>query len=398
MMNLPWVEKYTPSSLKDFLGESAKELHKQVLSWKRGKAILLLGRSGTGKSSSVHALAKDMSWDIIEVNASDSRNADSLTRIVGAAGSQRSLFSSGKLILIDDIDGIAGREDRGGVQALAKLIAESSFPIIITANDVSDPKFKTIRQKCAVIDYVNLSLLDTVAFLKRVADKERMHVDEDALRHLARIADGDLRAAVNDLQSISYLSKVTREDVSRLGFRERKELVGQALLKVFKTKDPGIALQSFDNLDEDLDELFLWLEENIPVEYTKADDISRAFDAVSVGDVFRGRIRRWQYYRFQVYCYALLSAGVALAKREKYAEAHEYRQSGRILKIWIANQKNLKRKAIAGKIASHTHTSSRRVIQDVLPFMKAAAKNKRFANELSSYLRLDEEETEWLVK
>lgn len=397
-MGLPWVEKYTPSSLKDFLGESVRELQKSVLSWKKGKAILLVGRSGTGKSSSVYALAKDLSWDVVEVNASDARNADALTSIVGAAGSQRSLFSKGKLILIDDIDGIAGREDRGGVQALVKLIAGSSFPIVITANDISDSKFKAVRQKSAVIEYANLSLLDAVAFLKRIAEKEHLHIDEDALRHLARVADGDLRAAVNDLQSISYLSKVTRDDVSRLGFRERKEIIGQALMKVFKTRDPAIALESFDNLDEDIDGLFLWLEENIPIEYTRTDDISRAFDALSMGDVFRGRIRRWQYYRFQVYCYALLSAGVALAKKEKYAEAHEYRQSGRILKIWIANQKNLKRKQIAGKIADRTHTSSRRVIQDILPFLKAASKNKKFAKELTSYLRLDEEEAEWLVK
>ena len=59
-----------------------------------------------------------------------------------------------------------------------------------------------------------------------------------------------------------------------------------------------------------------WVEENIPREYKKNPDIARAFDALSIADTFFGRIRRWQYYRFYVYIYNLLSAGIAIAKEE----------------------------------------------------------------------------------
>ena len=108
---------------------------------------------------------------------------------------------------------------------------------------------------------------------------------------------------------------------------------------------------------------------------------------------------RWQYYRFYVYCYNLLSAGVALAKDEKYKNLIDYKPTSRLLKMWFAKQRNAKKKAIAEKIGDKTHTSTKRALQDTLPYMKPIfKKNKKQAEMITNYLDLDKEQVEWLRK
>jgi replication factor C large subunit len=395
---MTWTRVHGPKSLKDFVQPGVAEFTRRMASFKPGKAILLLGPTGTGKSLSVHTFAKEHDREVVELNASDFRNADAIQSIVGNAVSQGSLFGKGKIILIDDLDGIAGSEDRGGVQALVKIIEKSRVPIVMTGNDVSDKKFSPLRKAAITIAYNPVAYGVLVEFLREVCEKERIKADPDALKMLARMSEGDVRAAVNDLQGIAAAGPVTREAVEQLPSRDRVLPLAQGLLRVFKTKDVKVALAAYDHLDEDLDGLFLWLEENVPREYRKAADLARALDALAEADRFRGRIRRWQYYRFQVYCYALLSAGIALAKEERYPDAQEFVQSTRLLKIWISNQKLAKKKSIAKKMTLRVHASARRIVQDALPFMRVMMKNKAVARELASYFNLDKEEVEWLAK
>ena len=108
---------------------------------------------------------------------------------------------------------------------------------------------------------------------------------------------------------------------------------------------------------------------------------------------------RWQYYRFYVYCFNLLSAGIALAKDEKYKSFINYKPTSRILKLWIAKQKNLKKKSIAERIGEKTHTSTKRALQDTLPYLKPIFKyHKKEADKLAAYLDLDSEQVEWLKR
>ena len=68
---------------------------------------------GTGKTTLAHVLAYDMEYELYELNASDMRNKSSLNERLKPVLEQKSLFESGKVILIDEVDGISG-EDRGG--------------------------------------------------------------------------------------------------------------------------------------------------------------------------------------------------------------------------------------------------------------------------------------------
>jgi replication factor C large subunit len=397
-----WVKKYSPKKLTevDGLDLAIAELGKFVTRFKKGKALLLYGSSGGGKTSSVYALAHELDYELIEINASDTRNADQIDALLGNASKQASLFFKSKIILVDELDGIAGREDRGGIQAILKLIDSSIYPIILIANDPYDQKFSSVRKKSIMLEYKTRHYNSILKVLERICKEEKIRYDEEALAMLARKAGGDLRAAINDLQSLTADDKkLTRKEVEEYGDRDKTESIIQALVKVFKTTDIDVALKAFDNVDEELDKIFLWVDENLPHEYTKPADLAKGFDALSKADVFKGRIMRWQYYRFYVYCYNLLSSGIALAKDEKYKSFINYKPTSRILKLWIAKQKNLKKKAISEKIGEKTHTSTKRALQDTLPYLRPIyKKNKKEADKLTHYLDLDSEQVEWLKR
>jgi replication factor C large subunit len=396
----PWSIKYQPKSSKDVQGQNTAmlQLLNYIKNFKKGTAVLLYGPPGCGKTSSVYAIANEMDLELIEVNASDVRDADSLNQKVGNALSQMSLFGTSKLILVDEIDGVSGNADRGGLSELAKLIDKANFPMVMTANEPFDQKFSTLRRKAEMIEFHNLSYVSVLAVLKKISAAEKIELDEAALTTLARRAGGDLRGAVNDLQTLSeYTKKLKKEDVDELSGRKQKETMINALMRIFKTTDPQVALPALDDVDEEIDDVFLWIDENLPKEYKNKEDLARAYDILSRADVLRGRISRWQHWRFLSYINDLLTAGIALSKTEKYPGFNKYTRTTRILNMWQFNQKNAKRKSIAEKIALKTHTSSKRVVNDTLPYLKIVfKKNKEEANRLAEYFELDKEELAYL--
>jgi replication factor C large subunit len=141
----------------------------------------------------------------------------------------------------------------------------------------------------------------------------------------------------------------------------------------------------------------LWIDKNLPEEYTNPADLSRAYDFLSKADIFSRRITRWQHWRFMVYINALITAGVAVSKDKKYDKFVEYKPTGRILKIYWANIKNMKRKAIAEKIAENTHTSKKEAIKNI-DYFRVMFRNKQMAQKIALEADLNSEEVEYLMK
>ena len=209
-----------------------------------------------------------------------------------------------------------------------------------------------------------------------------------------------MRGAINDLQTLAEnTKKLSKGDVDELSGRRQADTMINALMRILKTTSPEVALPALEDVDEDTDEIFLWIDENLPKEYKDHEDLAKAYDVLSRADVFRGRILRRQHWRFLVYINDLLTAGIALSKKERYPGFNKYTRTTRILKMWMFNQKNAKRKSIAGKIAEKTHTSSRRAIQDTLPYVRVIfKKNKAEAEKLAEYFELDDAEIDYLKK
>lgn len=398
-----WIRSYLPGKLHEIpQAAGVLKLAQFVNTFKKQKkkAMLLYGPSGTCKTSAVHALARELGRELIEVNASDTRNAEEIGQRIGQALKQQSLFSSSKIVLIDEIDGVSGDADRGGIPALADLVVDARFPVILTAQDPWDKKFSGLRSKCVLVEFPPVQVDRIVGILQGICAKEGISADIAVLKALARRAGGDLRAAINDLQLLACGSKrLSAEDLDLLGERNRLEQMETALVKVFKNSDPLLALGAFDNTDTDIDEVFLWIDHNLPKEYPMPEDLSRAYEVLSRADLFRGRIRRQQHWRFLSHIFELLTAGVAVAKDERSKLPPKYEQTTRLLKIWMANQKYNKRRLVAQKIAEATHCSTKTALHHSMPWLQVIIKSKPdLAQQLAEELGLDEEEVEGFFK
>lgn len=386
-----WTDKYCPKDLKDVVGQGG--VVEQVLiwfdNWQEGdKALLLAGPTGSGKTCLVYALGNEKDFEILELNASDLRNKSNIQDIVANSIMQQSLFKKGKIILIDEVDGVAGRKDYGGVAEIVRCIKDSKQRIILTANDPWNKKLSSLRKVVDILDLNKLSYLNIANFLKEICKKEKIKAGDAVLKKIAICTMGDLRAAINDLESLTKgKNKIEEKDLGSLGEREKEEKIFEVLRIIFKTKDIVACLKSFDKVNMNFDEILMWVDENLPLEY-KGEELAKAYDALSKFDVFRGRIRRWQHWRFMVYQRSLLSAGVALSKEGKNKGYTSYQRSKRILKLYIAKMRFAKRNAIAEKLAKKMHVSKKKVIKDVLPYMPFILRD----DDVKNSLNLEEEE------
>jgi len=403
-MDKPWTLKYAPKRSDDLIGQENPliQLKRFVLEYKKQKkrGMVIYGSSGCGKTSSVHALADDLGLEIVEINASDSRNKDAIESIVGGATRQMSLFGTGKIILIDEIDGLAGNKDRGGVQALVRILKYSVFPVIMTCDDPYDKKYSALRKEIDIVQFMPLKYSEISGALIDICKKEGIDFDESAVKQLARQSDGDLRAATNDLQTIAGKSKrLNMADLDMLGERIKKEKIEEALLRVFKMKDPSIVQEAFYNVQEDINAQMMWIDENLPKEYKDPASLARAYDYLSRADVFLGRIRRRQHWRFLATAGPLMSAGVAVSKDERNPAEIKYSRPDRILEMWKAKMMNQKRDSISTKIADGCHVSVRRARQDILPYVRAMCKkNKSVSDSIMAALELSTDESQWLSR
>ena len=173
-MTLPLIEKYRAKTLLEIKGQdmAIQEVKTFFKTFPRKKALILSGPAGTGKTSLTIAFAKEFNMELFELNASDLRNRAKLEEILRPATEQHSLFNKGKIILMDEADGITA-SDRGGLPELIAVIEKTHFPIIITANDIWQQKFSLLRQKCQHVSMKELKDPIVLEILKEVLKKRK---------------------------------------------------------------------------------------------------------------------------------------------------------------------------------------------------------------------------------
>lgn len=388
-MHTSLIEKYRPRSYKDIVGQSKAiaEIELFLSQFPKKKALLLHGPAGLGKTSIVLAAAKEHDLEIFELNSSDLRNRVKLEEILKPASKQASLFKKGKLLLMDEVDGVTGT-DIGGVSELIRIIEKTSHPIIMTGNDIWQSKFSPLRPKCKLVELKPLTPDQIVNILQVVATKEEIKENLHFLRQIAIKSQGDVRAALNDFQfhvvessgSTDYLEKREKEDnifnILKLLFQERKDFINL-----------------FDSTKMSLDEILLWIEENIPKEYS-GEALAKAYLALANADRFRGRIYRQQFWRFLQYQNIFQSAGISYAKKFPKSGFTKYERPKRVLKIWLSNQKNAKKKTISQKYARYAHCSAKRALKE-FPLIKQILKN---SPNIQTQIKLTGEEIDFLTK
>lgn len=438
-----WAEKYRPRRLDDVLGNprALAELRRWAENWEHGhpqkKAAILVGPPGTGKTSAALALAEDMGWGVLELNASDARNY-AVIKKVALSGALHDTFTddgdyissrSGgrKLVILDEADNLyeqaarvsvargeggergepppAGTKDvgdRGGKRAIVETVLGTRQPILLIVNDayaLTKGGGEALKGLCQLIKFDRINKNVIQAALRRICEAEGVSASPDALEELSVRARGDLRAAINDLQSLCEGTKVLRmESLRALGERDERAGIYDVVVDILKGTSLERARAAMKRVEEPPDFVLLWLDENLPVEYRDPGDLAAGFEALSRADIFLGRAQRLQAYSLWAYASDLMSAGVALAKRHRYREFNKYR-----FPLWLVKRSRalaagrVEAEVLAG-LASYTHLSTHQARQVMLPVFKHLFKTDRaFACEFIRRFRLEEEHVALLL-
>ncbi|MDW8083882.1 MAG: replication factor C large subunit [Candidatus Caldarchaeum sp.] len=395
-MTLLWTEKYRPQKVSEVVGnkEAVAEFLEWIDGWVRGKpskkAVLLHGPAGVGKTSLVHAYAKEKGYEVIEMNASDFRTRENVERIVGAASSMASLSTvAKKIILVDEVDGLDARADTGAVATLVQVIGESRVPIVLVANDPWDPKLAPLREASVMIKFSKIPKPSVAAHLKKIAAAEKLRISDEELRKIVDNSDGDLRSAINDLQLYSS----ALEAGSVIGERDRETTVFEAMAAVFNAKTFTAAVESLRNLDIDPSEFFTWVLDNAPNQLSPKD-LSEALEHLAKADLYFQRINSRQAWHYLKYATALMTAGVSLSKKTTPPRFVKFNYPEYIKFLGQTKASREKVETISAKIAEKLHMSTRKAKTEALPFFKIIIGKGH--DDLATFFNLTPDEVEFL--
>ncbi|ELK54179.1 replication factor C large subunit [Haloferax sp. BAB-2207] len=389
-----WTEKYRPSTLSEVRGNNKARdaLAEWAKTWDdHREAVVVHGSPGIGKTSAAHALAADMGWETVELNASDQRTGDVIERFAGRAAKNATLAGSSagtstrQLVILDEADNIHGNYDRGGASAVTRLVKSSSQPIVLIANEFYDMS-RGLRNACQEIEFRDVSARSIVPVLRDICRKEGLEFESDALDRIAEMNSGDLRSAVNDLQAIAEgREKITEEDVV-MGDRDRSVGLFEFLDAVLKEESAQDALYTAYDVDETPDDLTKWVEDKVSLVY-EPDELARAYDFLANADRWLGRVRATQNYSYWRYATDNLAAGVAASRDRTRGGWTRYGGAP------YRSTRDKTRDTVVRKIAQNGGFSMATARREVLPYLSAIThhcKPRELTVAMAAYYEFDE--------
>ncbi len=383
---MEWTVKYAPKSMADLVGN--KSNYTKLYSWlknfyltkpsarsKEFKYItLLVGPPGIGKTSGIIALSKELQFEIVEFNASDQRNEKIISRLVGRETKTHiNQGYKGKIVLLDEVDGIQGREDKGGLSALMKLAKESIHPIICTANDPQSDKIRSLKKSPMTITltFKRPENSEMVTLLKNIAQREEIAVSDKLLAVICNNAHGDIRGAVNDLENLSHERKeIPMNAIQALSIRDSEVSIDLALRQIFgEAKTLRQAHEVTSDLDVDAGMFMQYVVENIPSHSNQPQELSGMFGNAARADLFYGRIMSSQHWKYLKYYYYFLSAGIRSSKDSPYTQSYPKFPSG-IMMLSRTKKVRAIRTSVTQKFGKLNHCSKNKINNYSLPYIR----------------------------
>jgi len=385
-----WSEKYRPKKPDQLIGneEARIALTLWLSKWKPGtKAALLLGPPGTGKTTFVNVLARASGMNLVDLNASDVRTKEKLQRRMGEAMGTVSLFGERSLIFLDEVDGLAGRADTGAVEFIKESVKESQNPIVMAANDPDSDEIKKLASSCIPFRFRPPPPREVEMYLREVALGEKLAVGDEELRACVMDAAGDVRQAINLLQSTQNAS-AKEEDGTRGHYKDRGLPVGEAMNGFFGAVDKREAALSLRKVSLPPVEKIREIHRSVVKSGLPPEAMARSLEVISRVDFLMAKIMRSRDWRLLRYLdrqlvdelYPLLKGGAV-----KYTGQDDLPFPA-LLRIWNDSKKI---RELSVKYAAKAHTSGMGARSQDLPYVFALCSNKKFREALERALGFD---------
>ena len=383
-----WSEKYRPQRLIDLIGneDARKSFVEWFKKWRKGtKPLLLVGPPGIGKTTMANLASRDFSFDMISLNASDVRNKKNIQEILEPVLGNQTILGQ-PMIFIDEVDGIHGRSDYGGVEALINILKESTIPIILAANNGSSDKMKKIKKVVKTIVLRPLPPRLLRLYLNMILEKENAQINPGILIKLISESNGDIRSMLNSSQAlVTGFEPFTERTFESLDIEEginafyKSQSIDEARVVLYSMRiDPREKINAFYS--------------SIITSSISHLEMENFLQIISEADLLYGRIMKTQEWRLLRYLDSIL---LGLYKKDTTIRYSQYNLSWQILNRlrWDGS----KFKAISKNLSKQLHISSSTFATFYLPYILFCMKNDFLELELDdTYDELIEKEIELL--
>jgi len=363
-----WSEKYRPQSIIDLVGnEEARTLFVEWFGkWKKGtKPLLLIGPPGIGKTTLANLAAKQFGYDMISLNASDFRSKNRIQEILNPVLGNTSLLGR-PMIFVDEVDGIYGRADYGGTEALIKILKEPTVPIILAANSDISTKMKSIKKVVKIIKLRPLPPRLVQLYLKKILKIEDAKLSPGSLIKIISESRGDLRSMINSTQAlVTGFEPATEKSFESLD-------IESAVNAFFKSNSIDEARSVLYSLRIDPREKINAFYSSVITSNISKNEMDKMLQVISEADLLYGRIMKTQQWRLLRYLDEIL---IKLFQKDSTVRYSQYNLSWPLLNRLRWDGKSIK--ALATILAKNMHISRSTFATFYFPYMLLCIKNKK---------------------
>ena len=383
-----WSEKHRPQNISDMMGneEARTAFVEWFAKWKKGtKPILLVGPPGIGKTTISNLAGKQFGYDMISLNASDVRTKSRITQVLTPVLGNITVLGR-PMIFVDEVDGIHGRADFGGAEALIKILKEPTIPIVLGANSDTSDKMKSIKKVVKTIYFRPLPPRLLRLCLENILKREGAKLSSGSLIKIIDESRGDIRSMINSAQA-----HVT-------GFNPPTE-------RSFETLDVEAGVNAFfkaNSIDEARSVIYsisINPREKINAFYStiitsnlSKEESGKMLEVLSEADMLYGKIMKTQEWRLLRYLDEIL---LGLYKKGTSIRYSRYNLSWPLLNRLRWDGRTIK--ALVSALAKNMHVSKSTFATFYFPYILFMIKNKQLDLELEeNYSEIIEKEIERL--